>query len=411
MFGFAPDEAVSYEMVLQRIHPDDRTFVERKVLGALAGEHDYSAEYRVIPPDGGQRWVAARGRMHPGGNGKPARILGVSFDITARKWGDKVLQESEARFRAVADTAPVLIWMSGTDKLCSFFNQGWLDFTGRTLEQELGNGWAEGVHPEDLPHCLKNYGGAFDARRTFTMEYRLRRQDGEYRWISDHGVPRFDSGGGFLGYIGSCVDYTERKLSEERFRLVVEASPSGIILVNGQGRITLVNALAERLFGYPRAELLGQTVDLLVPERWRAEYQGHHDRFREAPGAQMMGTGRELFGRRKDGTEFPLEIGLNPIQGPEGNDVLAVIVDITARKEAEAEAMRQRDQLVHVARVFDDGPARLLAGARIEPAARRHRAECGGGGAAAARAVTGPGGGARHSGGHPQGRPARGRRD
>jgi PAS domain S-box-containing protein len=124
------------------------------------------------------------------------------------------LHESEARFRTVADTAPVLIWMAGTDKLCNFFNQVWLDFTGRKLEQELGNGWTEGVHPDDLAGCVKTYVECFEARRPFSMEYRLRRYDGEYRWISDHGVPRYDSDRNFLGYIGSCVDLSERKLAE-----------------------------------------------------------------------------------------------------------------------------------------------------------------------------------------------------
>jgi two-component system, LuxR family, sensor kinase FixL len=124
------------------------------------------------------------------------------------------LRESETRFRSLANTAPVLIWMSGTDKLCNFFNQGWLDFTGRTLEQELGNGWADGVHPDDLPGCLKTYTESFDARRPFTLEYRLRRHDGEHRWISDHGVPRCDVQKKFLGYIGSCMDITERKQAE-----------------------------------------------------------------------------------------------------------------------------------------------------------------------------------------------------
>src|ERR1700740_3625363 len=93
------------------------------------------------------------------------------------------LRESEERFRLVANTAPVMIWMSGIDKLCTYFNRGWLEFTGRSLDQELGNGWAEGVHPDDLEKCLQTYTGAFDRRERFQMEYRLRRHDGEYRWI------------------------------------------------------------------------------------------------------------------------------------------------------------------------------------------------------------------------------------
>lgn len=127
----------------------------------------------------------------------------------------KQLKESESRFRIMSDNAPVLIWMSGLDKGCDYFNRGWLNFTGRTLEQELGNGWAEGVHPSDFERCLDIYVSSFDARREFRMEYRLRRHDGKYRWIHDIGVPRYDGAGTFVGYIGSCIDVTDRKLAEE----------------------------------------------------------------------------------------------------------------------------------------------------------------------------------------------------
>jgi len=126
-----------------------------------------------------------------------------------------ILQESEERFHRVANTAPMLIWMSGTDKMCTFFNQAWLDFTGRSVEREVGNGWASGVHPDDLDHCLQIYSAAFDARANFEMEYRLRRYDGKYRWIIDVGVPRFESSGVFMGYIGSCMDITDRKATEK----------------------------------------------------------------------------------------------------------------------------------------------------------------------------------------------------
>lgn len=268
-----------------------------------------------------------------------------------RDLAEEKLRESENRFRVLAETAPVLIWMSGTDKLCNFFNQVWLDFTGRRLEQELGDGWAEGVHPDDLPGCLKGYTESFDARRPFTLEYRLRRHDGEFRWVSDHGVPRYDSSHKFLGYIGCCVDLTERQQAEEKFRLTVEASPNGIILVNDQGRVVLVNAATEKLYGYSRGELIGQQVEMLMPERFRAAHTGQRKAYAAAPTARAMGAGRELFGRRKDGTEFPVEIGLNPIHSEEGLLVLAVVVDITIRKQTEGELFKQRAELYHMARL------------------------------------------------------------
>jgi PAS domain S-box-containing protein len=149
----------------------------------------------------------------------PSRTgLTVFFkDVTERKQAEAALRESEERFRNIADTAPVLIWASGTDKRCTFFNKGWLEFTGRTLDQELGNGWAEGVHSDDLESCFATYSSAFDARKVFQVEYRLRRADGEYRWLLDNGVPRF-SEGAFTGYIGSCIDITDGKIAAGQLR-------------------------------------------------------------------------------------------------------------------------------------------------------------------------------------------------
>jgi len=123
----------------------------------------------------------------------------------------------EEQFRIMADSAPVLIWISGVDKLCYFFNTGWLQFTGRTLEQEYGDGWADGVHPDDLARCINIYVSSFDARKDFKMEYRLKRHDGVYRWLLDTGVPRYDADGSFTGYIGSCVDIDEL-LESERYQ-------------------------------------------------------------------------------------------------------------------------------------------------------------------------------------------------
>jgi PAS domain S-box-containing protein len=134
--------------------------------------------------------------------------------VEEQKQTDQSLRESEKRFRQMADTAPVLIWISEANKLRTYFNKPWLDFTGRSIDLERGNGWSEGVHPGDLPRCMDTYTQAFDRREEFRMEYRLRRHDGEYRWILDIGVPRFNEDQSFIGYIGIGIDVTERKQVE-----------------------------------------------------------------------------------------------------------------------------------------------------------------------------------------------------
>src|SRR5258706_4212575 len=130
----------------------------------------------------------------------------------------KRAEESDRRFRRLADTAPVMIWASDEDKLATWFNKQWLDFVGRPLEQELGNGWTENLHPEDSDRCLQVYTSAFDARMPFSMEYRLKRHDGEYRWVLKKGIPLYGPHDEFSGYIGSCIDIGDHKRLEQSLR-------------------------------------------------------------------------------------------------------------------------------------------------------------------------------------------------
>lgn len=190
------------------------------------------------------------------------QVVGLVFSLretTHYVRAKRAVRESEGRFVALANAAPVLIWMSGPEKTCTWFNQQWLDFTGRTMAQELNNGWVEGVHPDDIGHCLETYERGFDSREAFTMDYRLRSANGEYRWLSDKAAPHYGPDGEFLGYVGSCTDITERQLAEDAL-LAAQAFANGVI-----------DAISAHLC------VLDKTGGILaVNQAWRDFYDANH---------------------------------------------------------------------------------------------------------------------------------------
>ena len=284
-------------------------------------------------------------------------LLFLATVIEERVTGETELRESESRFRIVADAAPVLIWMAGVDQLCTFFNKPWLEFTGRSMEQELGNGWAEGVHSDDLQNCLDVYTEAFDARQPFVMQYRLRRNDGTFRWVSDQGVPRYDAQGRFAGYIGSCVDVTELvnkdaalRESEERMRLAAEAVNLGIWEWDlSKDEIWATNA-RRALLGWPASGkiTLEHFISSLHPD--------DRDRIRQAVD-DAIHKGQDFDSEYR----LVLPDGIVRWMATRGSvrldahgkpaQLVGISIDITARKQAELEAKQRRDELSHLSRV------------------------------------------------------------
>lgn len=196
------------------LHADDRGNFERALAKCLREGVAMDQEYRIVRrSDGRTRWLRAIVKAETDDRGKVVSVAGVNLDLTEKRVAEQAAHESEQRFLTMADAAPVLIWTADAQSRCTYFNRTWLEFTGRPLAREMGEGWTEGVHPEDLTRCLEAFWGSFAARRPFQSEFRLRRHDGRYRWLLNNGVPRYFPDGGFAGYIGSCVDITDRKES------------------------------------------------------------------------------------------------------------------------------------------------------------------------------------------------------
>lgn len=284
-------------------------------------------------------------------------LLFLATVIEERVSGQTELHESESRFRFVADAAPVLIWMAGTDKLCTFFNKPWLDFTGRSAEQELGNGWAEGVHQDDLERCRQVYGSAFDARQPFVMQYRLRRNDGEYRWVSDQGVPRYDERGRFAGYIGSCVDVTELmtkdealRQSEERMRLAAAAVNLGIWEWHlATNEIWATNA-RRAVLGWPSTGKVSfeDFISQVHPEDRSRIRQTINDALRDGKDYEseyrlVLPDGIVRWMSTRGSIHFD--------SAGKPSRLLGISIDITARKQAELDAQQDRAELSHLSRV------------------------------------------------------------
>jgi PAS domain S-box-containing protein len=222
LFGYTAAEAVGQPITM--VIPPERIAEESEILSRLSrGERiDHFATVRQRK-DGSLVEVSLTISPVKDSQGQIIGASKVARDITAQKQAERALRESEQRYRTVTDAAPLLVWMSGTDRRCFYFNKGWLDFVGRTLEQELGNGWTENVHPDDFDRCVQVYANSFEFRRPFEMEYRLRHHSGQYRWIFDRGLPRYAPDGTFEGYVGGCLDIHDRKEVAEKVRVADEA--------------------------------------------------------------------------------------------------------------------------------------------------------------------------------------------
>jgi PAS domain S-box-containing protein len=351
IFGYTETEAVGQPITI--LIPPELRDEESQILERLraGGRIEHYETIRVTKTG---RTVNVSLTIGPvkDSTGKIVGFSKIAHDITERKRAEEAVKESEQRFRLVADAVPVLIWMSGTDKLCTYFNRPWLNFTGRSMESELGSGWTEGVHSEDLQRCMDTYSRAFDHCEEFRMEYRLRRNDGEYRWVLDIGVPRFNQDHSFAGYIGSCIDVTEHirteealRKSEERLRMAQWAAHIGTFDVNIQTGVDTWTPETEALYGLPPGGFGGTLTafeNLIHPDDRQRIIELTHE---------MLRTGKPTEGEWRvvwpDGSVHWIAGRGQVLMDDSGEPsrMIGVNMDVTEYKVAERELSRANERL------------------------------------------------------------------
>ena len=351
ILGYSEEEFVNKRWQ-ELTYPEDIKMNQDHLDLIVSGEMEsVRFEKRYLHKDGHIVWADLSTVLKRDQQGNPLYFISSIQDITEQKQVEWNLREKEVQYRNLANAGIALIWTAGVDKLCNYFNDPWLEFTGRTFEQEVGNGWAEGVHPEDLARCLETYITAFDRREKFEMEYRLRHFSGEYRWLSDMGTPNYTSNEEFAGYIGYCFDITDKKQAEEKLLLAhnrlksfIDSNIIGVVLATANGEILEANDYYLKLIGCSRQEFEEGKVDWLsiTPPEWLYADDKAIGEMREKGSC----TPYEKEYQLKNGSRVSVLLADAMLPGPE-EYIAAFALDITDRKKAQDEIQHLNETLEH----------------------------------------------------------------
>ncbi|MGY4371511.1 PAS domain S-box-containing protein [Bradyrhizobium sp. LB1.3] len=365
----AADE--SHEEWVNRIHPDDRDAAVKHFLDTLAGtSEDYTAEYRIIrPSDRATRWIRVVAKFERDRDGRAIRLVGAHIDVTAQALARETLRESEERFRLIADSAPVPIWVTKLDRTRSFANQAYVDFVGLPYDQAIAFDWRKVLHPDDLPHVLQQSVQGETSLKPFVLEARYKDSSGEWRWLRSESQPRWDPTGKHIGFIGVAHDITaakraeielrqlnetleeriaertaELESNEARLRAILETSNQYQGLVNLKGELLYANNTVLDGIKARSADVIGKP---LWETPWFTGTHGMSAIVREAFDTVLKGEAVRLEMRlRLPIGERDFEFGMRPVLDRHGNITGAVpeAVDITERRRGE-EALRQSQKM------------------------------------------------------------------
>jgi PAS domain S-box-containing protein len=363
--GLPPEAArETHEDWVRRIHPDDRERAERQFLEAIKGTGErYSAEYRIIRPNDGEvRWIAAEARIERTANGLPLRLIGAHIDITDRALAREMLRESEERFRLIANSAPVPMWVTRLDRTRAFANQAYLDFLGVDYEAALSFDWRAILHPQDLPRIVQESIAGEASLKPFVLEGRYRRADGPWRWMRSESQPRWDPSGKHIGFIGVAHDITAAKQAEielrsmnetleqrigertAQLRAILETTNQYQGLLDLNGKVLYVNATSLAGIGASASDVVGAPF-------WETAWFSTTVGAREAVIAAFRAASRGEIVRTEMHLHLPtgeryFDFAMRPIvdQGGIVTAILAEAVDITERRRSE-ETLRQAQKM------------------------------------------------------------------